>query len=181
MDEDLGQATVVYENSEQDGDPIERTLENENVVYFQDHWLLKIDERDGEDVVRRIPAQRVYYVERTVEEFEDEVATLRNQIESFADDIRSTLLGGSDDDEHQERRTDVSSGDAARLGSGTGRSGDDHGGPSSDRDESDRVGGDTDDDDRFGDESDGSSGYGDDSDGESIEDRDVTEAQRNGR
>ena len=70
MDEDLGQATVVYENSEQDGDPIERTLENENVVYFQDHWLLKIDERDGEDVVRRIPAQRVYYVERTVEEFE---------------------------------------------------------------------------------------------------------------
>lgn len=97
MDEALGQATVVYEAPEEG--TIERTLENENVAYFQDHWLLKIDERDGEDVVRRIPRERVYYVERTVEEFEDEVATLRNQVESFADDLRETLLGGGKRDE----------------------------------------------------------------------------------
>lgn len=95
MDEDLGAATIVYEAP--DEGTIERTLENENVAYFQDHWLLKIDERDGEDVVRRIPKERVYYVERTVEEFEDEVATLRNQVESFADDLRETLLGGRED------------------------------------------------------------------------------------
>ncbi|WP_254823568.1 hypothetical protein [Haloglomus halophilum] len=97
MDEELGTATVVYEHP--DEGTVERSLENENVAYFQDHWILKIDERDGEDVVRRIPAERVYYVDRTVEAFEDEVATLRNQVESFADDLRETLLGGGTDDD----------------------------------------------------------------------------------
>jgi hypothetical protein len=100
MDETLGEATVVYEHPE-DG-TAELTLENENVAYFQDHWICKIDERDGEDVVRRIPSERVYYVERTVEAFEDEVATLRNQVESFADDLRETLLGGGKHDERDE-------------------------------------------------------------------------------
>jgi hypothetical protein len=104
MDEELGTATVVYEHP--DEGTVERSLENENVAYFQDHWILKIDERDGEDVVRRIPAQRVYYVDRTVEAFEDEVATLRNQVESFADDLRETLLGGGTDGDDREATDD---------------------------------------------------------------------------
>jgi hypothetical protein len=104
MDEELGTATIVYEHP--DEGTVERSLENENVAYFQDHWILKIDERDGEDVVRRIPAERVYYVDRTVEAFEDEVATLRNQVESFADDLRETLLGGGTDDDGNEPAAD---------------------------------------------------------------------------
>lgn len=100
MDQDLGRATVVYEHPEEG--TVERTLENENVAYFQDHWILKIDERDDADVVRRIPATRVHYVDRSVEAFEDEVATLRNQVESFADDLRETLLGSRDDDDGDE-------------------------------------------------------------------------------
>jgi len=104
MDEELGTATVVYEHP--DEGTVERSLENENVAYFQDHWILKIDEHDGEDVVRRIPAERVYYVDRTVEAFEDEVATLRNQVESFADDLRETLLGGGTDGDGREATDD---------------------------------------------------------------------------
>ncbi|WP_254832002.1 hypothetical protein [Haloglomus salinum] len=104
MDEELGTATVVYEHP--DEGTVERSLENENVAYFQDHWICKIDERDGEDVVRRIPAERVYYVDRTVEAFEDEVATLRNQVESFADDLRETLLGGGTDGDDREATDD---------------------------------------------------------------------------
>ncbi|WP_276258581.1 hypothetical protein [Haloglomus litoreum] len=113
MDEALGEATIVYDHPEEG--TAELTLENENVAYFQDHWICKIDERDGEDIVRRIPAERVYYVERTVEEFEDEVATLRNQVESFADDLRETLLGGrkrdGGDDPDTEADADRDDGD----------------------------------------------------------------------
>ncbi|MFB6207493.1 MAG: hypothetical protein ABEJ05_13315 [Haloglomus sp.] len=108
MDEDLGDATVVYEHP--DEGTVERSLANENVAYFQDHWILKIDEHDGKDVVRRIPSERVYYVDRSVEAFEDEVATLRNQVESFADDLRETLLGdrgGDGDDRRGETDTEA--------------------------------------------------------------------------
>jgi hypothetical protein len=49
--------------------------------------------RRGDDLVRRIPASRVYHVERTVEQFEEEVGTLRDQVESVADDLRTKLLG----------------------------------------------------------------------------------------
>ena len=80
MYEDPGEGTV------------ERTVENENVAYFQDHWIVKLDEDEaGNDIVRRIPHQQVYYVERSVEEFEDEVETLRDQVESFARNIQSSL------------------------------------------------------------------------------------------
>ncbi|MFB6078152.1 MAG: hypothetical protein ABEJ80_04145 [Halarchaeum sp.] len=96
MDEDLGRATIVYENA--DGDTVERTVPNEHIAYVQDHWILKTDgDESGVDTVRRIPIQRVYHVERDVEEFREEVETLRDQVESVADDLRSRLLGGRDD------------------------------------------------------------------------------------
>lgn len=91
VDEDLGSATIVYEDP-YDG-TVETTVENENIAYFQDHWILKTDEAEDRDVVRRIPHERVHYVERTVDEFREEVSTLTNQVESFADDVREKLFG----------------------------------------------------------------------------------------
>jgi hypothetical protein len=94
-DSNLGTATIVYEDPS-DG-TVERSVPNEQIAYFQDHWILKYGEDEaGNDVVRRIPVERVHYVERTVGEFSDEVGTLRTQVESFADDLRSRLLGGGD-------------------------------------------------------------------------------------
>lgn len=93
VEEDLGEATIAYDGP--DGETVEETVENEHIAYFQDHWILRTDEDEqGRDRVRRIPAQRVYYVERTVEEFEEEVKTVRDQVQSVADEIRSKLLGG---------------------------------------------------------------------------------------
>lgn len=86
VETDLGKATILYEDP--DEGTVEETVENEHIAYFQDHWIVKTGEHDeGHDVVRRIPAQRVYFVERSVEEFEEEVRTLRNQVQSLADDI----------------------------------------------------------------------------------------------
>jgi hypothetical protein len=93
VEEDLGEATIAYEDP--DEGTVERTVQNEHVAYFQDHWIIKTDESEsGRDTVRRIPAQRVYYVERSVEEFEQEVKTLKDQVQSLTDDLRSKLLGG---------------------------------------------------------------------------------------
>jgi hypothetical protein len=95
-DSDLGTATIVYDHPE-DG-TVEETVENEHLVYFQDHWLVKRDEDDqGNDRVRRIPLQRVHYVDRSVDTFEDEIGTVRKQVENVANDIRSKLLGGGPD------------------------------------------------------------------------------------
>jgi hypothetical protein len=96
LERDIGQATIVYEHPEEG--TTERTVENEQIVYFQDHWLLKAGEDDeGNDVVRRIPDHKVYYVERSVEEFEEEIKTIRNQVQSFAQDLRTKLpIGGRD-------------------------------------------------------------------------------------
>lgn len=96
VDEDLGAARIVYEDP--DEGTVERNVQNEHVAYFQDHWIVRTGEDDdGNDVVRRIPTRRVHYVERSVEEFEEEVKTLRNRVQSAAEDLRSRLLG--DDDE----------------------------------------------------------------------------------
>ncbi|GAA0299795.1 hypothetical protein [Halarchaeum salinum] len=101
VDDELGRATIVYENP--DGDTVEQTVQNEHLVYVQDHWLLDVsDEEAGTDTVRRIPIQRVYHVEREVEEFEDELSTLRQQVESVADDVRARLLGDDSDDGNRE-------------------------------------------------------------------------------
>lgn len=99
LERDIGQATIVYEHPEEG--TTERTVENEQIVYFQDHWLLKAGEdEEGNDVVRRIPDHKVYYVERSVEKFEEEIKTLRNQVQSFAEDLRTKLpIGGRDDED----------------------------------------------------------------------------------
>lgn len=116
LERDLGRATIVYETP--DEDLIERTIPNEHAAYFQDHWLVKIDEDEQDhDVVRRIPRERVWYVERSVDEFEDEVETIQSQLQSIADDLRSKVLGaegnpddgdGTDSDAH---RIDIESDD----------------------------------------------------------------------
>jgi hypothetical protein len=114
-DTDLGTATIVYDHPE-DG-TVEQTVENEHIAYFQDHWLIRQEEDDaGNDIVRRIPKERVHYVDRSVEAFEDEIGTLRNQVESVADDIRSKVFGGGKrkqaDDESTPVEIDVESDDA---------------------------------------------------------------------
>ncbi|MFC7177061.1 hypothetical protein [Halosegnis marinus] len=112
MDEELGTATIVYETP--DG-TVEKRVENEHLAYFQDHWILKAEEHEEGDVVRRIPRERVHYVERPVGEFREEVATLRNQVESFAEDIRERVLGGErragEEADDEPTRIDVGSGE----------------------------------------------------------------------
>ena len=94
LEEDIGEATIVYEDPEEG--TVDKTVPNEHIAYFQDHWIIKTDEDDqGRDIVRRIPSFKVHYVERSVEEFEEEVATLVDQVQSFADDIRTKIpIGG---------------------------------------------------------------------------------------
>lgn len=115
VDEDLGEAVIVYDDAK--GEATERTVQNEHIAYFQDHWILKTGEDDeGRDVVRRIPLQRVHYVERSVEEFEEEVSTLRSQVESFADDLRSKFFDRDDTSQRHDddvTRIDVESGEDA--------------------------------------------------------------------
>lgn len=90
LERDMGEATIVYEVP--DEDTIRKTVPNEHVAYFQDHWIIKMDEDEtGADIVRRIPTRRVHYVERSVEEFEEEVSTLIDQIQSFAKDLRTRI------------------------------------------------------------------------------------------
>ena len=96
LEEDLGEATIVYEGP--DEDPVEKTVPNEHVAYFQDHWIIKTDtDEKGRDIVRRIPGYKVYHVERSVEEFEEEVRTLRDQVQSVADNLRTKIPLGGDD------------------------------------------------------------------------------------
>ncbi|MFC7154642.1 hypothetical protein ACFQPA_04125 [Halomarina halobia] len=110
VEEDFGQATIAYEDP--DEGTVERTVQNEHVAYFQDHWIVKTGEdEEGRDIVRRIPARRVYYVERTVERFEEEVKTLKDQVQSITDDLRAKFLGGGDSGEDDVRRIDVESGE----------------------------------------------------------------------
>lgn len=90
VDEDLGAATLVYEGP--DGETVERTVENEHLAYFQDHWIVKTDEeREGTDTIRRIPASRVYHVERDVEAFEEEIGTVIDDVQSVADGVEEEL------------------------------------------------------------------------------------------
>ena len=107
LERDLGQATIVYDDPDEGA--VQKTVPNEHIAYFQDHWILKTEEDEqGNDIVRRIPFRRVHYVERSVEEFEEEVSTIRDQVQSVADNLRSKLLGG-DDDEAAESSIEVES------------------------------------------------------------------------
>lgn len=92
MEIELGQATIVYEGP--DGDRVEETVENEKILYARDHWVLLAGSDDqGNDLMRQIPRGRVHRVERNVEQFEEEAATLRHRVESIADDLRQRLPG----------------------------------------------------------------------------------------
>lgn len=74
-DPELGTATIVFDTPDGETDHIE--VENEYLLYFQDHWQVKTGEDDdGNDLVRRIPRERVQYVERSVEEFQDRIDAL---------------------------------------------------------------------------------------------------------
>ena len=98
LERDIGQATIVYDDP--DEDTVTKTVPNEHIAYFQDHWILKTEEDEqGNDIVRRIPFRRVHYVERSVEEFEAEVRTIRDQVQSVADNLRTKLLGSGDRDD----------------------------------------------------------------------------------
>lgn len=123
-DSNLGTATIVYDHPEEG--TVEKTVQNEHIAYFQDHWILKLEEDDhGNDVVRRIPVERVHYVERSVDTFEDEIGSVRKQVESVATDIRSKLLGGGGESDHQTSEpveidvTDESRSDDDETTSGT--------------------------------------------------------------
>lgn len=87
---ELGQATIVYEDP--DDGRTEKTLDNEQVMYIRDHWTIKAGtDEDGNDLMQQIPRDRVHYVERSVEKFEEEASTVRHRIESIASDIREKL------------------------------------------------------------------------------------------
>ena len=104
VEEDLGTATIVYE--EPDDGTVEQTVQNEHIAYFQDHWVIKMDEEtEGWDRVRRIPHQRVYHVERSVDEFENEIMTVKSQLKSVAEDLQQKIIGGEQQQERTERET----------------------------------------------------------------------------
>jgi hypothetical protein len=105
MDElELGQATIVYEDA--DGERTEETVDNEQLLYTRDHWVLRAgtDER-GNDLMKQIPRQRVHVVNRSVERFEEEAATVRHRVEKLADELREKLPVdlGRDRRTHTER------------------------------------------------------------------------------
>lgn len=92
----LGQATIVYDHP--DDGVTEETLDNEQVMYIRDHWTIKAGtDDDGNDLMYQIPRDRVHYVARNVERFEEEVSTVRHRIESIASDIREKLPGTDTD------------------------------------------------------------------------------------
>ena len=113
---DLGTATIVYEDPEEG--TVRKTIPNEHVAYFQDHWIVKTDEdEEGHDIVRRIPSRRVHYVERSVEEFEREVETLLDRVQSFASDLQTKIPVGGDrsaDEPVEPHRIDVQEADDGR-------------------------------------------------------------------
>ncbi|WP_255170634.1 hypothetical protein [Natrononativus amylolyticus] len=121
LEEDIGEATIVYETP--DGETAEKTVPNEHVAYFQDHWIVKTGtDEQGRDIVRRIPAQRVYHVERTVDEFAEEVKTLLDRVESVASSIQTKIPlggGGRTPDREEPHHIDISTGESADRDAGS--------------------------------------------------------------
>ena len=84
---ELGTATIVYDTPT--GDVEKTTVKNEHIAYFQEHWLFAYDiDEEGNDIVRRVPHQRVHYVERSVEELEETFDTTIDKAKDKLDDIR---------------------------------------------------------------------------------------------
>lgn len=111
MDRNPAETTIAYEDP--DEGTVERTVRSEHVAYARDHWIVKTGEDDsGRDVVRRIPRDRVHYVERSVEAVEREVTTLRGQVQSLADELRSKVAGGAERrDRGEVHRIDIEEAD----------------------------------------------------------------------
>ena len=87
---ELGKATIIYEDK--DGEMVEETVDNEQLVYAREHWMLKSGTDDeGNDLMSQIPRSRVVRVDRNVQQFEDQAQTVRHRVESFADDLREKL------------------------------------------------------------------------------------------
>ena len=87
-DRELGTATIVYETAAEEIEQV--TVDNEHIAYFQDHWLFAYGtDDDGNDVVRRVPKERVRYVERSVgeleESFESGVEKAKGKLEELTD------------------------------------------------------------------------------------------------
>ena len=130
---ELGQATIVYEDPDEEGKK-EVTVKNEQLAYVRDHWAVKSGTDDeGNDLMKQIPATRVHYVERNVQQFEEEINTVRHRVESLAGEIRQKLpvdlgQGGSQGGQPRGQsptqvQTDPSaqsSGDGSQGGSSSG-------------------------------------------------------------
>lgn len=87
-DRELGTATIVYEPA--DGDAEKVTVDNDRIAYFQGHWLFAYGTDDaGNDVVRRVPRERVRYVERSVEEVEETFETAVDKAKDTLEELRN--------------------------------------------------------------------------------------------
>lgn len=85
---EIGTATIVYETPEDGRESV--TVDNDRIAYFQDHWLFAYGtDEDGNDMVRRVPDNRVYYVERSVEEIEETFESTLEKAKDKIDDVRS--------------------------------------------------------------------------------------------
>ena len=83
----LGSATIVYESAA--GDREAHTVDNDRIAYFQGHWLFAYgSDDDGNDIVRRVPRERVHHVERSVEEIEESFATVIDKARGKLEAIR---------------------------------------------------------------------------------------------
>lgn len=79
MDTDIGTASITYETS--DG-VTEKRVDNERIAFVDDHWVVwEANEDDDGGTVQRIPRDRVYGVEREVDELE---RTVENIIDEAA-------------------------------------------------------------------------------------------------
>ncbi|WP_137288773.1 hypothetical protein [Natronorubrum halophilum] len=85
-DLELGKATIVYETAT--GDLERATVDNDHIAYFQGHWLFAYGtDGDGNDVVRRVPRERVRHVERSVEEIEETFETAVDKTKNTLEDL----------------------------------------------------------------------------------------------
>jgi hypothetical protein len=80
----------VYEDPDQG--VIEETVDNEEIVYARDHWMVRTGtDEDGNDLMKQIPRDRVHRVDRNVQKFEEEAGTVRRRVESLANDLRERI------------------------------------------------------------------------------------------
>jgi hypothetical protein len=84
---ELGTATITYRNADDELEEV--TVDNDHIAYFQDHWLFAYGtDDDGNDMVRRVPSERVYHVERSVEELESTFDTAVDRAKDTLEDLR---------------------------------------------------------------------------------------------